>query len=146
MTGDTEADGDDRTTAHGSGPDDDPLPDGWARWSEAERKLVWAYRPDVFDGGTFPPPCLPTIYVTQGRRSRRPGGEEAAPGADWYVTLFLEPDVSRSAEKYPDRAAAVEGATALARRFADGDIDYRGLYQVPREDYFDRLDELTGRP
>jgi hypothetical protein len=25
-----------------------------------------------------------------------------------------------------------------------GEIDYRGLYQVPREDYFAKLDELVG--
>jgi len=32
----------------------------------------------------------------------------------------------------------------LAERFADGEIDYRGAYQVPREGYFDELDELVG--
>jgi hypothetical protein len=32
----------------------------------------------------------------------------------------------------------------LATRFAEGDVDYRALYQVPREDYFARLDDLTG--
>jgi hypothetical protein len=127
------------------GASDDPLPEGWIRWSEAERKLVWAYRPDVFDGGEFPPPCLPTLYVTKGRRSRRPGDERPPPDAAWYVTLFLEPEVSRDADEYPDREAAVAGATDLARRFAAGEIDYRGLYQVPREDYFARLDDLTGR-
>lgn len=126
-------------------PSDESLPAGWTRWSEAERKLVWAYRPDVFDGGAFPAPCLPTIYVTQGRRNRRPGGETPPPDAPWYVTLFLEPDVSRAAEEHPDRAAAVREATELARRFADGEIDYRGLYQLPREDYFEQLDELTGQ-
>ncbi|MFT4923284.1 MAG: hypothetical protein ACI8XM_002510, partial [Haloarculaceae archaeon] len=38
---------------------------------------------------------------------------------------------------------AVAGATDLAQRFADGDVDYRGLYQVPRPEYFEKLDELT---
>jgi hypothetical protein len=122
------------------------LPDGWVRWSEAEEKLVWAYRPDVFDGGEYPPPCLPTLYVTRGRRSRRPGaGRDPAPDASWYVTLFLEPEVSRDAEAFADRPAALDGARALAREFAAGEVDYRGLYQVPREAYFERLDELTGR-
>lgn len=122
------------------------LPDGWVRWSEAEEKLVWAYRPDVFDGGEYPPPCLPTLYVTRGQRSRRPGGgRDPPPDAAWYVTLFLEPEVSRDAEEFSDRPAAVDGARALARRFTAGDIDYRALYQVPREAYFERLNELTGR-
>lgn len=120
------------------------LPGGWVRWSEAEEKLVWAYRPDVFDGGEYPPPCLPTLYVTRGRRSRRPGGDrDPRPDASWYVTLFLEPEVSRDAEEFPDREAALAGARDLARRFAAGEIDYRALYQVPREAYFERLDELT---
>ncbi|MFC7177646.1 DUF5820 family protein [Halosegnis marinus] len=122
------------------------LPEGWTRWSEGERKLVWAYRPDVFDGGAFPPPCLPTLYVTRGKRSRRPGAERNDdPDTPWYVTLFLEPEVSGDEREYPDREAAVAGATHLARAFAAGEVDYRGLYQVPREEYFARLDELTGR-
>jgi hypothetical protein len=121
------------------------LPDGWVRWSETEEKLVWAYRPDVFDGGEYPPPCLPTLYVTRGRRSRRPGAErDPAPDASWYVTLVLEPEVSRDAEEFADRPAALDGARAIAREFAAGEVDYRGLYQVPREAYFERLDELTG--
>ena len=119
---------------------------GWQVWSDADDKLVVAYRPDVFDGRAFPAACMPTIYVTQGRRSRRPGVDQnPPPGTPWYVTLFLEPDVSRDAEQLDDEAAAREGARDLARRFADGDIDYRGLYQVPRETYFEKLDELTGR-
>lgn len=126
--------------------DDDALAAGWRVWSEDERRLVFAYRPDVFDGGEFPPECLPTIYVTQGRRDRRPGVDrDPRPGTPWYVTLFLEPDVERETDSYGDRAAAVEGARDLAARFADGEVDYRALYQVPREAYFARLDELTGR-
>jgi hypothetical protein len=41
--------------------------------------------------------------------------------------------------------AAEAGAADLAERFAGGEVDYRGLYQVPREGYFEKLDELTGR-
>lgn len=124
----------------------DEAPDGWQVWSDAEEKLVLAYRPDVFDGAAFPAPCLPTIYVTRGRRSRRPGGNRnPPPGTPWYVSLFLEPEVERSADEYKSKAEAQEGARNLARRFATGEIDYRGLYQVPRDDYFAKLDELTGR-
>jgi hypothetical protein len=61
------------------------------------------------------------------------------------VTLYLEPEVEGTTAEYDDRAAATGGAVDLARRFARGDVDYRSLYQVPRPDYLDRLDELTGR-
>lgn len=125
--------------------DEDDLAPGWRVWSATEEKLVLAFRPDVFDGGDYPPACLPTIYVTQGRRSRRPGPTRQ-PGADspWRVTLFLEPDVDAGTEEFPTRDAAITGARDLARRFADGAVDYRELYQVPREDYFVALDDLTG--
>lgn len=121
-------------------------PAGWRVWSDADRKLVLAYRPDVFDGGEFPSACLPTIYVTQGHRGRRPGVEpDPPPTAPWVVTLFLEPEVNRDPEEFDTRAAAMEAAMELAGAFADGEVDYRGLYQVPREEYFRKLDELTGR-
>lgn len=118
------------------------LPDGWVVWSEEREKVVFAYRPDVFDGGDYPAPCLPTIYLTCGQRDRRPGGRRV--GADWFVTLYLEPDVDGPADRYPDREAAVDGAVSVASEFANGDVDYRDLYQIPREEYLDRLDELTG--
>jgi hypothetical protein len=120
------------------------LPEGWHRWSDEATKAVLVYRPDVFDTSQFPAPCLPTIYVTKGQRDRRPGQHRPSPDADWYVTLFLEPEVDRPPESFETRAAADAGATELARRFSAGSVDYRGLYQVPREDYLDRLDELTG--
>lgn len=123
--------------------DEADLAAGWRVWSAEEEKLVLAYRPDVFDGDAFPPPCLPTIYVTRGRRNRRPGPNRPGPGASWWVTLFLEPEVDHGGESFPDREAAVEGARDLAARFATGEIDYRDLYQVPRPDYFEKLDELT---
>jgi hypothetical protein len=124
---------------------DDGLPEGWIRWHEEPTKVVLAYRPDVFDSSDFPAPCLPTIHATKGKRSRRPGRDTPDPEDPWYVTLYLEPDVSRDTEQFGSRAEAVEGTEELARAFAAGELDYRGLYQVPREDYFDRLDELTGR-
>jgi len=121
-------------------------PDGWVVWNEgADGRLVLAYRPDVFDADELPAECLPTLYLTRGRKGSRPPGESLAAGADWHVTLFLEPDVDDGGERYDSREAAVEGALERAAAFAAGEVDYRELYQVPREAYFERLDELTGR-
>lgn len=120
------------------------LPEGWTVWSDEARKVVLVYRPDVFDTVDFPAPCLPTIYVSKGRRGRRPGRERPPPDADWYVTLSLEPDVSLPTETADTRRTATVLAVDLAERFATGDIDVRALYQVPRDDYLDRLESLTG--
>jgi hypothetical protein len=126
--------------------DDAALGEGWTVWNAEDDRVIVAYRPDVFDGGEFPAPCLPTIYVTRGRRNRRPeGNRNLPPDAPWMVTLYLEPDVNADPESYETPAAAAEAAADLSERFADGDVDYRGLYQVPRESYFEKLDELTGR-
>ncbi|MFB6108110.1 MAG: DUF5820 family protein [Haloplanus sp.] len=123
--------------------DDDALPPGWTLWhAEPEGRSILAYRPDVFDAETFPAPCLPTVYLSPGSPRRRP---EARTDDGWTVTLYLEPEVEAAVERYDERDAATEGAVALARRFADGGVDYRTCYQVPRETYLDRLDELTGR-
>ena len=121
----------------------DGLSEDWTVWNKTETELVLAYRPDVFDSEQFPAPCLPTIYLTRGKRTRRPGADRT--GEDWYVRLYLEPEVDRDAETAPDRDDAVEVAVDLANRFAAGEIDYRGLYQVPREAYLDELDALTGQ-
>jgi hypothetical protein len=120
----------------------DSLPPSWEVWNEEQGRIVLAYRPDVFDGGSLPAACLPTIYVTRGQRGRRPGGQRV--GEQWYVTLYLEPDVDCGTDSYESREAAVEGAVGLADDFAAGRIDYRAVYQVPRDAYFERLDELTG--
>lgn len=123
----------------------DSLPDDWVLWSDEADRSVLVFRPDVFDSQEFPAPCLPTIYLTHGRRSRRPGSERnPTPEDPWYVTLFLEPEVTRDPERFDSREEARAGALALATRFADGDIDHRGLYQLPREEYLAKLDELTG--
>lgn len=125
--------------------DEAALGDGWSVWNAEPERVVLAYRPDVFDGASFPAPCMPTIYVTRGRRNRRPeGNRNLPPDAPWMVTLYLEPEVARDPDAYDSVAAAVDGAEALSRRFAAGDVDYRALYQVPRESYFEKLDELTG--
>lgn len=123
----------------------DGLPEEWVVWNdEPDGRSILVYRPDVFDTQAFPAPCLPTIYVTNGSQRRRPGASQIDTD-EWHVTLFLEPEVKADAEKYDDRGIAVEAAVAYAERFAAGDVDYRGLYQVPREAYLERLDELTGR-
>ncbi len=121
----------------------EPLPDGWEVWSGEATKAVVAFRPDIFNANDYPAPCLPTIYLTKGQRGRRPGRDTPAPDDPWYVTLFLEPEVSKPATEYESRAAAIDGVRALADRFCAGDVNYRDLYQVPRDAYLDRLDELT---
>ncbi|QGN08192.1 hypothetical protein Hrd1104_05425 [Halorhabdus sp. CBA1104] len=123
----------------------DSVPDGWSVWSEEPTTLVLVYRPDVFDSEAFPAPCLPTLYVTRGRRQRRPGRPEPDPDDPWRVTLFLEPEIEGETREYDDRDAALDGALELARAFTAGEIDYRTLYQQPRAAYLDRLDTLTGR-
>lgn len=122
-----------------------PLADGWRVWNEeAGGRTVLVYRPDVFDADRFPAACLPTIYVTNGSPRRRPGAAQRETDT-WHVTLLLEPDVEAETATFDEQSAAVDGACDLAERFAVGEIDYRGTYQVPREAYFDKLDELTGR-
>ncbi len=120
------------------------LPEGWVVWHEEPTKLVLAYRPDVFDSQAFPAPCLPTVYATKGKRDRRPGRNTPDPDDPWYVTLYLEPEVARETDAFDSRDEAAAGARDLAQAFQVGDLDYRALYQVPREAYLDRLDELTG--
>ncbi len=123
------------------------LPDGWVVWSEeSDGRTVLAYRPDVFDGDEFPPACLPTLYVTHGKRTRRPGTNPTSrtTDSDWFVTLYLEPDVTYDQCRFESRADAVARAKELATAFTDGEIDYRESYQVPRERYFERLDAVTG--
>jgi len=119
---------------------------GWRVWNAEAARVVLAYRPDVFDGDAFPAPCMPTIYVTRGRPNRRPeGNRNLPPDAPWMVTLYLEPDVERPPDAYESREAALDGAETLTERFAAGEVDYRSLYQLPRDRYLAELDELTGR-
>lgn len=120
----------------------DGLADGWVVWNVESTKAVLTFRPDVFDSHEFPAACLPTIYVTKGRRGRRPGRDVPNPEDPWYVTLYLEPDVNDDEQRYDTRDDAERGAVELATRFTRGDVDYRELYQVPRPNYFEKLDEL----
>lgn len=126
----------------------DDLPAGWEVWSdEDDGRAVLVYRPDVFDSDAFPPACLPTLYLTNGpKRRRRPRSTTDRRRRDtWHVTLFLEPEVEYpEAPSFDSRADAVGGAVELAEAFADGELDLRGCYQAPRDEYLDRLDELTG--
>ncbi|ESS05157.1 MAG: hypothetical protein A07HR67_00138 [uncultured archaeon A07HR67] len=122
----------------------EPLPDGWRVWNEEPSgRVILTFRPDVFDGSALPSACLPTIYLTNGSRRSRPGAGQYATD-EWHVVLFLEPEIEAVAETHETRPAAVDAAVAVAERFAAGDVDYRDAYQVPREAYFERLDELVG--
>lgn len=122
----------------------EPLPDGWTVWTdETDGRAILVYRPDVFDTEAFPAPCMPTLFLTDRSQKRRPEARYVVTDS-WYVTLTLEPDVEGETEEYDTREAAVAGAREYARRFVDGEVDYRGLYQAPREEYLDELDELVG--
>lgn len=127
--------------------DSDSLPGGWEVWNEEpEGRVILAYRPDVFDTQSFPAACLPTISVAPGSSPDQPP-ERRARSNTWHVALYLEPmvrvrDVERSFES---RSDAVAEAIETARRFAAGSIDYHRVYQVPRDAYVAKLDELTGR-
>lgn len=120
-------------------------PSGWEVWHEEPGdRLTLAFRPDVFDSSAFPPACLPTIAVAPGRGpDQRP--ERRARTGGWYRALFLEPDVRvRAADAtYGAWGAAVDGAVELGAAFVAGDVDYRAAYQVPREAYLARLDDLV---
>jgi len=124
------------------------LPAGWEVWNEEpEGRVILAYRPDVFDSEAFDPACLPTLTVAPGRSPDRPPVRRGR-GEGWHAALYMEARVRvRSCDaSFVDREAAIAGAREIAGRFARGEIDYRGAYQVPREAYLDRLDDLTGAP
>ena len=122
----------------------DALPEGWTVWNEEpEGRVILAYRPDVFDADAFPAECLPTLYVTNGSRNARPGAGQLQTD-EWHATLFAEPEIELATETRGSRGAALDAAVDIAARFAVGEVDYREAYQVPREQYFDQLDELTG--
>lgn len=124
------------------------LPEGWTVWNaEPGGQVIIAYRPDVFEGESFPAACLPTLFVSRSspdQRRRQP--PSTAGGSDWHVTLYLEPEVRvRDWEtSKTDRAAALEAAREVAAEFSAGEIDVRDAYQVPREAYLSELERLTG--
>jgi len=123
----------------------DDLPEGWRVWNDDDGGATLVFRPDVFDTQQYPAPCLPTVRVTPRpptERKRRAGSQSEG----WFVLLRLEPEVrvKEADTRFDSREAAEAGAVDLAERFAAGGVDYRGAYQIPRDDYFDELDELTG--
>lgn len=123
------------------------LPDGWTVWDHApEDRLILAYRPDVFDGSTLSPACMPTIYVREGEQDLRRAGPQPASGTagTWTVTLILEPEVDRQLSTRDTFEAATMAAVAYARAFDAGALDLESIYQVPREDYLAALAELVG--
>lgn len=144
MTGDDDSAG--VSDGEGDSPtataDEDP-PGGWTLWNDELRgRRILVFRPDVFNEREgLPAECLPTIHVSNRSRARRPGASQI-PTDTWNVVLTLEPEIEAAVESYESREAAVAGANDLARRFAAGEIDYRAQYQVPREAYFERLDEV----
>lgn len=126
----------------------DGLPETWSVWNHVEEdRLILAYRPDVFNGADFPAACLPTIYVREGEKDLRRAGDEptVATEGTWTVTLFLEPEVSSGFGTFDTWAAAVGRATDVATDFDAGAVDIREIYDLPREDYLDRLERLTGQ-
>jgi len=141
------SDGDDSTDADSSERDSDPdLPEEWTVWNdEPGGRAIFAYRPDVFDADQFPPACMPTLYVAAGHANRPAAEAEYGRTNVWRVEFFLEPEVELVPARTRDtRAEAIEEARDLAAAFARGELDYRGAYQVPREEYLDELDALTG--
>jgi hypothetical protein len=127
-------------------PDAD-LPEEWTVWNdEPGGRRILAYRPDVFDADQFPAACMPTLYVAAGQPNRPASETEYGRTKVWRVEFFLEPDVELVPARTRDtRAEAIEEARDLAAEFARGELDYRGAYQVPREEYLDELDVLTGK-
>ncbi len=123
-------------------------PGGWTEWAAgADGRLVLAYRPDIFDAASFPPECLPTLYLTHGKRTRRPGRNptDRTGESDWFVSFYLEPEVTvEPPAQFPTREAALEYLLTVAAEFDDGAIDPREVYQVPREAYLDELESLLG--
>ncbi|WP_348609933.1 DUF5820 family protein [Halobaculum rarum] len=122
--------------------DTDVLAEGWLLWNEEPNgRAIIVFRPDVFDADRFPAPCLPTVYLTNGSRRARPGSGQRRTDR-WHVTLFLEPEVEAESTTFDDRTDALDGVRDVTERFVGGAIDYRGAYQVPREAYLDKLDDL----
>lgn len=123
----------------------DGLPDGWKIWDhEPDRSLILAFRPDVFNGSRFPPSCLPTIYVREGRKDLRRAGPQPEAGTEgrWTVTLILEPEVSTLLAECDSMAAATDAAVEQADAFSAGEIDLEEVYQRPRHEYLGAIEDL----
>lgn len=116
------------------------LPEGWVLWSD-EDGLVVCYRPDVFDGESYPRPCLPTMTVSEADVGTV-GGREG-----WRVTFYVEADVpARGLESvFVDYDEAIDYVVETGQRFVEGDLDLRGFYADGdvREEYVQRLENMT---
>jgi len=76
-------------------------------------------------------------------RNARPGSGQ--PVRDRVARRpLLRAEIEAIAETYESPEAGAAAAVDVAERFVAGDVDYRAAYQVPREEYFERLDEYVG--
>ncbi len=118
-------------------------PTGWRIWNnEPGGKRILVFRPDIFsERNDLPAMCLPTIHVTNGSQASRPGASQRQTDT-WHVILTLEPEIEAITDSYETRQTALTGAHDIAERFAQGRINYRDPYQVPRPDYFQMLDTV----
>ncbi len=118
-------------------------PTGWRIWNnEPGGKRILVFRPDIFsERNDLPAMCLPTIHVTNGSQASRPGASQRQTDT-WHVILTLEPEIEAITDSYETRQTALTGAHNIAERFAQGRINYRDPYQVPRPDYFQMLDTV----
>lgn len=110
----------------------DDLPNGWEVWSE-EDGLVICYKPNVFNGGEFPPVCLPTISA--GRSER--GG--------WKVSFYIEADVEarRLRKEFKEYSDAVNYIVDLTEKFNKGNFDIKDFYAKGdvRKDYVEKIEK-----
>ncbi len=117
---------------------------GWVTWHDGPGgTVIWTFRPDVFDGERLPPACLPTLTIKR-ERHRGPRGRPAEPGSNraWTVELRLEPEVMIERVRHDERDVAIARARDLAAAFAADELDYRGAYLQPRDDYLAVLDAV----
>ncbi|MDX1746011.1 MAG: DUF5820 family protein [Halobacteriales archaeon] len=125
-------------------PVPEDLPHGWEIWNdEPDGQFVIVYRPDIFDAEEYPSACLPTITAAPGRSPDDPPERRARSDA-WHVGAYLEPAVrlTELEARVESRDEAVAWALIAAGRFSDGDVDVNAAYQIPRQDYLAKLDEL----
>ncbi|MFB6187422.1 MAG: DUF5820 family protein [Halobacteriaceae archaeon] len=124
--------------------DESELPPGWVIWNnEPNGRVILAYRPDIFDTNEFPAQCLPTISITPNHPDQHPRSSSS----EWYVLLYLEPEVRvfDRESTHPFREQAISSALNLAQVFSNGQIDFADVYQVPRPQYIATLEKLTGK-
>lgn len=120
------------------------LPSGWTRWhSGTDGTVIWTFRPDIFDGASYPAACLPTVTVKR-ERHRGPRGRprSAGSGAAWCAELRLEPDVLLERRTVPDRADALDAAWTLADAFSSNEFSVVDVHHDERHQYLQKLGEL----